>query len=193
MNFLPTLENKRVMLQPLQADHADVLLPIALQPSLWEVGLNRISSRSDLERYIRIALTERNEQTCIPFVIYDKEQHRIAGSTRFSGITQVHKRCEIGHTWIDPVLQGSGLNKAIKYAMLQHAFEVMELNRIEFKTDELNMQSRRAILSIGCTEEGILRHHMITTTGRIRNTVYFSMLKEEWPDIKQRIFRKYDF
>ncbi|MCW3463632.1 GNAT family N-acetyltransferase [Chitinophaga nivalis] len=193
MNFFPVIENKRVLLEPLQPAHLEALLPIALQPALWTVGALHIDSRAGLEQYIANALAERTAQTSIPFVVTDKKEQRIAGCTRYSGIALAHKRSEIGYTWIDTALQGSGLNKAMKFAMLQYAFEVMDLNRIEFKTDELNTQSRNAILSIGCTQEGILRHHMITSKGRVRNTVYFSMLKEEWPEVKQRVFGKYDF
>jgi RimJ/RimL family protein N-acetyltransferase len=193
MNFLPVLENKRVLLQPLQAGHLEALLPVALEPSLWTVGVTQILNQQDLEKYIHTALEERAAQTAIPFMIIDKKENRVAGSTRFMSLTLPHKRAEIGATWITPSLHGSGLNKAMKFAMLQHAFEVMGLNRVEFKTDELNTQSRNAILSLGCKQEGILRSHMVTSTGRIRNSVYFSLLKEEWPDVKQRIFGKYDF
>jgi RimJ/RimL family protein N-acetyltransferase len=193
MNFEPVLENKRVLLQPLQQEHLEALLPVALDSSLWAVQLNKIENRQDLEKYIRTALLEKEAQISIPFVIIDKKENRIAGSTRYMGLSILHKRTEIGSTWISPSLHGSGLNKAMKFAMLQYAFEVMELNRVEFKTDELNTQSRNAILSLGCTQEGIFRQHMIASTGRVRNTVYFSLLKEEWPDVKQRIFGKYDF
>ncbi|MFY0254888.1 GNAT family N-acetyltransferase [Chitinophaga sp. 30R24] len=193
MDFLPVLENKRVLLQPLQTSHKEVLLPLALEPSLWEVGMSQLTDDASLEKYIQVALTERAAKTAIPFVVFDKKENRIAGSTRYAAITLPHKRLEIGSTWITPSLQGSGLNKAMKFAMLQHAFEVMDMNRVELKTDELNTQSRNAILSIGCTQEGILRRHMITSTGRVRNTVYFSIVKEEWLAVKQRIFDKYDF
>lgn len=193
MNFEPVLENKRVLLQPLQQEHLQALLPVALDPSLWRIGLQHVASEQDLEAYIGKALGERAAQTSIPFVIIDKKENRVAGSTRFMGLSLPHKKTEIGATWITPALHGSGLNKAMKFAMLQYAFEVMELNRVEFKTDELNTQSRNAILSLGCTQEGIFRHHMITSTGRLRNSVFFSLLKEEWPDVKQRIFGKYDF
>lgn len=193
MDFQPVLENKRVLLQPLQAAHQQDLWKIAADASLWAVQLNKVESEQDLEKYIQKALKERVAEEAIPFVIIDKKENRIVGSTRYMGLSLPHKRTEIGSTWISPSLHGSGLNKAMKYAMLQHAFEVMELNRVEFKTDELNTQSRNAILSLGCTQEGIFRRHMITSEGRVRNTVYFSMLKEEWPEIKQRVFGKYDF
>ncbi|TWF39091.1 RimJ/RimL family protein N-acetyltransferase [Chitinophaga polysaccharea] len=193
MNFEPVLENKRVLLQPLQASHLDALWKIASDASLWAIQLYTIDSKEDLEKYIQIALTDRATGVSIPFVIIDKQDNRIVGSTRYMGLSLPNKRTEIGATWIAPSLHGSGLNKAMKYAMLRYAFEELELNRVEFKTDELNTQSRNAILSLGCTQEGIFRRHMITSTGRIRNTVYFSMLREEWPEAKQRVFGKYDF
>lgn len=193
MNLEPVLENKRVLLRPLQASDVDALLEVALEPSLWEVTSQHIDNREALEDYIRIALKEREEGTSIPFVITDKQSGRVAGSTRFAGITLQHKRTEIGYTWIHPDLQRSGLNRAMKYEMLKYAFEVMGMNRVELKTNERNEKSRNAILGIGCRQEGILRHHMIDWNGRLRNTVYFSMLIEEWPEVKVRIFGKYDF
>lgn len=193
MNFEPVLENKRVLLRPLQASDIDALLEVALEPSLWEVTSQHIQDREALENYISVALKEREEGTSIPFVIIDKLSGRVAGSTRFAGITLQHKRAEIGYTWIHPDLQRSGLNRAMKYAMLKYAFEVMGMNRVELRTNERNEKSRNAILGIGCKQEGILRHHMIDWNGRLRNTVYFSMLIEEWPEVKERIFGKYDF
>ncbi|MBS0027918.1 GNAT family N-acetyltransferase [Chitinophaga sp. 22321] len=193
MNFEPVLENKRVLLQPLQAVHLPDLWQIASDASLWAIQLNKLETEQDLEKYIQKGLAERAAKESIPFVIIDKQENRIVGCTRYMGLSLLHKRTEIGSTWITPALHGSGLNKAMKYAMLQYAFEEMDLNRVEFKTDELNTQSRHAILSLGCTQEGVFRRHMITSTGRVRNTVYFSMLKEEWPEIKQRVFGKYDF
>jgi len=193
MDFYPVLENKRVLLQPLQAADVEVLLPVALQPVLWKVSTTKVREKSDLEKYVQTALADRERGEAIPFLVIDKQENRVAGSTRFAAISRQHRRTEIGYTWIAPPLQGTGLNKAMKFAMLQHAFEVMELNRVELKTNELNTQSRNAILSIGAQQEGILRHHMVNSDGGLRNTVYFSILKEEWPEIKERIFAKYGF
>lgn len=193
MDFFPVLENRRVLLRPLQEEDLLILLPVALQPALWEVGLTQIQQQSDLEKYIHKALEERVRQVTIPFVVLDKRKGRVAGSTRYMDISRQHRRAEIGSTWIDPELHGSGLNKAMKLAMLEHAFEVMELNRVELKTDVLNTRSRNAILSIGAREEGIFRRHMITSTGRVRDTIYFSIIREEWPEVKERIFAKYNF
>ncbi|WP_188316212.1 GNAT family N-acetyltransferase [Chitinophaga agrisoli] len=193
MDFYPVLENKRVLLRPLQPADVETLLPVAVQPPLWKWGIQTITQQSELEQYITKAVGERERQESIPFLIFDKQANRAAGCTRFMAVVPVHKRAEIGATWIDTTLHGSGLNKAMKYAMLQYGFEVMGLNRIELKTDELNTQSRNAIRSIGCTQEGIFRHHMIVPGNRLRNTVYFSILKEEWPEVKQRVFAKYNF
>ncbi|MEC5142591.1 GNAT family protein [Chitinophaga sp. 212800010-3] len=193
MDYQPVLENKRVLLEPLQLTHLEVLAPVALIPSLWEVQLQQITTVADLEKYIRTGLADREAGVSIPFVITDKKENKVAGSTRYMNLLIPHKRTEIGSTWIAPEFQGTGLNKAMKYAMLQYAFEVMDVNRVELKTDALNTQSRNAILSIGCKEEGIFRRHMITNSGRVRDTVYFSILKEEWPEVKERIFGKYDF
>ncbi|RPD42438.1 GNAT family N-acetyltransferase [Chitinophaga barathri] len=189
----PVLENKRVLLRPLQPSDADALMEVALEPSLWEVGLTRVSNREELERYMQIAFTDREQGTSLPYLIIDKATGKVAGSTRFCGIVLQHKRTEIGYTWIHPDFQRSGLNRAMKFAMLQYAFEVWGMNRVELKTDERNEKSRNAMLGIGCKQEGILRHHMITWTGHLRNSVFFSILKEEWPEIKERIFGKYDF
>ncbi|GAA0556001.1 GNAT family N-acetyltransferase [Chitinophaga japonensis] len=193
MDFYPVLENKRVLLRPLQAADIEGLLPVALQPVLWKVSTIKVQEKADLEKYVQTALADRERGEAIPFVIIDRRENRVAGSTRFAAISQSHRRAEIGYTWIDPPLQGSGLNKAMKFAMLQHAFEVMGLNRVELKTNELNTRSRNAILSIGAQQEGILRHHMVGSDGSLRNTVYFSILKAEWPEIKERIFAKYGF
>ncbi|WP_346319814.1 GNAT family protein [Chitinophaga sp. YIM B06452] len=189
----PVLENKRVLLRPLQPSDADALLEVALEPSLWEVGLTCIRNREELERYMQIAFSERDQGLSIPYVIIDKTSGKVAGSTRYCGIALQHKRTEIGYTWIHPGFQRSGLNRAMKFAMLQYAFEVWGMNRVELKTDERNEKSRNAMVGIGCKQEGILRHHMITWTGHLRNSVFFGMLKEEWPEIKERIFGKYDF
>ena len=192
MNTSPILENKRVLLRPLQTSDVDALLEVALEPSLWEVGLTRVSNREELEQYIAIALKEREQGGGIPFVVIDKVTGKVAGSTRFCALVPQHKRTEIGYTWIHPSYQRSGLNRAMKFEMLRYAFEVMGLNRVELKTDERNEKSRNAMLAIGCKEEGIFRHHCVTWTGWLRNSVYFSILKEEWPEIKARVFGKYD-
>ena len=185
------LSNDRVQLERLSLKHLDILLNIALEEQLWNVQLKNLSSKVEYEQYFNQALKEANMEQSIPFAIFDKQKNKYAGSTRIANIVKEHKRAEIGWTWIGTEFQGSGLNKAMKHEMLKYCFEVMNLNRVELKTDEINTQSRNAILSLGAKQEGIFRNHMVTDSGRIRNTVYFSILKEEWPEIKKKLELKF--
>lgn len=192
MNFYPDLENKRVYLRPLQESDFALLRPVALaNPELFRFMSTFIKSDDDLKRFIGQALSDREQGKSIPFIIIDKKTNTVAGSTRFGNLEEQHKRVEIGWTWLGKEFHNTGLNKAMKYVMLQHAFETMGLNRVEIKTNEHNQRSRRAIESIGGQYEGLLRNHMINEDGTIRNTVYYSIIKEEWPGIKDRIFGKY--
>ncbi len=185
------LENKRVLLRPLSMMDLESLLPIALESELWKVGMTEIRDRQDLEHYIEQALSDRTKGLSYPFVIVDKDSNQIAGSTRYSEITPQFKRLEIGWTWLSKNTRGSGLNKACKYELLRFAFEELLMNRVEIKTDALNLRSRAAIKKLGATEEGILRSHMITHSGRVRDTVMHSILSSEWPRIQQEVFGEY--
>jgi N-acetyltransferase len=192
MNFYPTLENKRVLLRPLQEADIDHLRPVALaQPELFQFMSTFIKSDDDLKRFVLQALSDREQGKSIPFIIIDKRTNTTAGSTRFGNLEEQHKRVEIGWTWLGKEFHNTELNKAMKYVMLQHAFETMDMNRVEIKTNEHNQRSRRAIESIGGQYEGLLRNHMINEDGTVRNTVYYSIIKEEWSEIKDRIFGKY--
>jgi RimJ/RimL family protein N-acetyltransferase len=117
----------------------------------------------------------------------DKVSGKAIGSTRFGNIDVINKRAEIGWTWITPQFQRTFVNTEAKYLMLKHAFEVWECNRVEFKTDALNEKSRNAILRIGAKQEGIFRQHVITYSGRLRDSVYFSIINSEWPEVKVRL------
>jgi RimJ/RimL family protein N-acetyltransferase len=124
-------------------------------------------------------------------VIIDKIKNKVAGCTRIADISWKDERGQIGWTWIGRDFQGSGLNKEMKYLMLTYGFEVLGLNRIEFKADERNNQSRRALLGIGATYEGVLRQHMKIHTGFIRNTVFYSILRSEWDTVKSQYFTNF--
>jgi N-acetyltransferase len=185
------LENDRVRLSPLKMHDFSLLEPIAYHPQLWKLGMNNIEEASHLEAYMHTALAEKQQQLSYPFLIFDKQTHRAAGATRYGNISFAHKRLEIGWTWIHPDFQGTGLNKACKFLLLQFAFETLGFNRVEIKTDVLNQQSRKAILKIGAKEEGVFRRHQITAEGRVRDTIYFSIIHEEWPAIKSTIFSEF--
>lgn len=176
----------------MQKEDFTLLSPLALeQPELFRYMSAFIESEADLAAFINQAIEDRTGARSIPFIVIDKEVNKVAGSTRFGNIDQTHKRAEIGWTWLVAAFHNSGLNKAMKFEMLQYAFETLGLNRIEIKTNELNLRSRRAIESIGAKYEGLFRHHMINNDGSLRNTVYYSIIKEEWPELKEQIFSKY--
>lgn len=185
------LENKRAKLTPLQTADLSELSKVAYEPSLWKLGLSNIREEKDLADYIDIALNEKVTKTSYPFLIFDKQTNSVAGSTRYANISFPNKKLEIGWTWIHPKHQGTGLNKACKFLLLQYAFEVLEFNRIELKTDLLNQQSQKAMRKIGAKEEGIFRKHSITSTGRIRDSIFFSITNDDWIEIKTSIFKEF--
>ena len=185
------LENKRARLEPLAEHHYDQLWPIAQQRELWQFTSAKVNNEEDFKKYFYQALSERKHGLSYPFAIFDKQENRYAGSTRFGNISFEHKRVEIGWTWYHPELQRTGLNRACKFLLLRFGFESLGLNRIELKTASTNEKSQRAISKIGATKEGILRKHMINEDGSRRDSVLFSIINDEWPAIKQRIFAGY--
>lgn len=180
------MENNRARLEPLQEQHYALLLPIAMEKVLWQFTSNTVLNEVDFRKYFDTALAERKSNTAYPFAVFDKLNNCYGGCTRFGNIAFEHKRMEIGWTWYHPRLQGSGVNKACKSLLLNFGFDTLHLNRIELKTSQLNLKSQAAMLKIGAVKEGILRNHMITENGTVRNTVYFSFIKEEWQEVKAR-------
>src|SRR5215467_6132074 len=139
-----------------------------------------------MQAYIETALKERDSGSAIPFVQVERASGRVVGSTRYANIDRQHHRLEIGWTWVAPGWQRTVINTEAKYLLLRHAFQSLRCMRVELKTDSLNERSRAAILRIGAVQEGIFRNHMITSTGRVRHTVYFSVIDSEWPQVKGR-------
>jgi N-acetyltransferase len=185
------LQNDRVRLEPLTAAHYEALHDIAFDAELWRYTSSRILNEEEFTRYMESALNDRAKGVSYPFVVIDRASGKVAGSTRYGNISEENKRMEIGWTWYSRSFQGTGLNKACKFELLRFAFEVMGCVRIELKTSLLNERSRRAIAGIGAKQEGILRSHIINPDGTLRDTVYFSILATEWPEIKQTIFSEY--
>ncbi|HEY6293485.1 MAG TPA: GNAT family protein [Terriglobia bacterium] len=143
-----------------------------------------------MRKFILTALEEQAAGRSLPFATVDKQSDLAAGSTRFMNIEPAHLRVEIGGTWIAPEWQRTAINSEAKYLMMRHAFETWGCNRVELKTDSLNEQSRRAIARIGAKEEGIFRNHMVTAGGRLRHSVYFSVIRKEWPQVKANLEAK---
>jgi RimJ/RimL family protein N-acetyltransferase len=182
-----TLEGRVVRLEPLALSHLDALCAVGLDPELWLYTLTIVQTREDMRSYLEAALKAREQGSALPFVIIERAANTVVGSTRYLNIDQQNKKLEIGSTWVARRWQRTAVNTEAKYLLLRHAFEVLGCVRVEFKTDVLNRQSRAALLRIGAKEEGILRKHLITQTGRVRDTVYFSILDTEWPDVKRRL------
>ena len=184
---LVILEGRYVRLEPLTAEHTTGLAEIGLDEDLWKWIPTPVRTLEEMSAYVQTALGEGASGSALPFALIDKLSGRIIGSTRYGNIDRVHHRVEIGWTWVARQWQRSAVNTEMKYLLLRHAFETLKCIRVELKTDSLNERSRAAVLRIGAREEGTFRNHMITASGRIRNTVYFSVLDSEWPDVKTRL------
>ncbi len=186
------LEGRIVILQPLLREHL---------PELWQVAKDHaedifrwipypMRSEADLTGAGERSLDEQQRGLSVPFATTERSSGRLIGMTRFMTIDRENRRTEIGSTWIAPAWQRTAVNTEAKHLMLRHAFEQWHCIRVELKTDSLNQRSRNAILRLGAKEEGTLRQHMVTHTGRLRDSIYFSILDFEWPYVKQRLEEK---
>jgi RimJ/RimL family protein N-acetyltransferase len=182
----PTLTGQRVVLRPLSHAHADPLVTAVSDGELWESKVSIVPRAGTMREYIAHALEGRSAGSIWPFVISVRETDQVVGSTRFWKIDRTNRKLEIGHTWLAASFQRSFVNTEAKYLLLRYAFEVLECVRVQFTTDELNDRSRQAILRIGATQEGIVRHERIMPDGRKRNYVRFSLIDTEWPDVRTR-------
>jgi N-acetyltransferase len=184
-----TLEGSVVRLEPVRREHAEMFWDVA-KNDLEEVFRwipYSMKTREDFEQLVEKAFSEQDRGESVVFATVELGSGRVVGSTRFMNIDRNNRRVEIGSTWIAPAWQRTAVNTEAKYLMLRHAFEVWGCVRVELKTDALNEKSRNAILRIGAKEEGTLRRHVATWTGRIRDSVYFSILDDEWPAAKARL------
>jgi RimJ/RimL family protein N-acetyltransferase len=185
-----TLEGRSVRLEPLAASHHAALCEVGLDAELWRLIPYRVSTQDEMRDYIESALEAQAAGTALPFATVERASGRVIGSTRYMNIDTANRRVEIGSTWLAKPWQRTAMNTEAKYLMLRHAFETLGCVRVELKTDALNQQSRQAILRIGAREEGTLRQHMVTWSGRLRDTVYFSILDSEWPGVKANLGAK---
>jgi len=181
-----TLEGSVVRLEPLRRDHAELFWEAAKDDldDIFQWIPYRMKSEEDFQLVVDKAFGEQQRGESVVFATVERSSGKVIGSTRFMNIDRANRRVEIGSTWIVPPWQRSAVNTEAKYLMLRHAFEVWKCFRVELKTDALNQKSRNAILRIGAKEEGTLRRHVITWTGRVRDSVYFSILDSEWPEVK---------
>ena len=182
-----TLKGRVVRLEPLSLEHHSQMCEAGLDFELWHWNTQNIRTPEDMRAYIEQALGDQTRGTALPFATIDQDSGTVIGSTRYLNIDTSNLRVEIGATWLAKNWQRTAANTEAKYLMLRHAFEKLGCIRVEFKTDSLNQRSREAILRLGAKEEGTLRNHMLTWTGRIRHTVYYSIIDSEWPQVRARL------
>ncbi len=185
-----TLEGQFIRLEPLTLGHHDALCQVGLDEELWRWTTVIIRTPEEMRAYIEEALTAQTAGTTLPFATVERATNRVIGSTRFGNIDKANRRVEIGWTFVARPWQRTAANTEAKFLMLRHAFETWGCRRVELKTDSLNEVSRRAILRIGAKEEGTLRNHMVTYSGRLRHTVYFSIIDSEWAEVRDNLIRK---
>ena len=182
-----TLEGRHVRLEPLSMVHAPAIARASADRRIWEFSSAIIRDADDVPRYIETALAWQQAGTALPFATVERATGEVIGSTRFANIDREHRRAEIGWTWINPAWWRTAVNTEAKYLMLRHAFEQWRCLRVELKTGHRNQRSRNAILRLGAKEEGTLRRHMIQPDGSYRDTIYFSILDDEWPEVKAKL------
>ncbi len=181
------LEGKRVRLEPMAQEHLPGLCRAGLQPGVFRWYVDPVGTGQEMRAWVERALAGGAAGTELPWVTIERSSGSVVGSSRYMNVDPLHHRLEIGSTWLTPALQGSGINTEAKLLQLGHAFESLGAIRVEFKTDSLNERSRGALTAIGATFEGILREHMIVADGRHRHSALYSIVAEEWPDLKQRL------
>ncbi|QDH64450.1 MULTISPECIES: GNAT family N-acetyltransferase [Pseudomonas] len=187
---LLTLTGTTVELQPLQREHAAALLAAAADGELWNLKVTHVPGPDTVDNYIATALAGREAGSMIPFTLVRRDTGQVVGSTRFWKVDRVNRKLEIGHTWLAQSTQKSAINTEAKLLLLTYAFEVLNCVRVQFTTDELNEKSRAAILRLGAVQEGIVRHERIMPDGRKRNSVRFSIIDSEWPQVKVNLQAK---
>jgi RimJ/RimL family protein N-acetyltransferase len=191
MNVHPvTLKGNYVRLEPLSSSHHADLCEVGLDEELWKFTMTLIRTPEEMKKYIDTAIREQAEGKSLPFAIIDTSSGKAIGSTRYGNIDTGNRRVEIGWTWIARRWQHTGVNTEAKLLLLTHVFETLGYIRVEFKTDSINNQSRNALLRIGAKEEGALRNHMIAPGGRIRHSVYYSIVDLEWKNVKRELVKK---
>lgn len=191
LNTKIVLENSRALLLPFESLRKSELKKIIFDHEIWRyMGMN-IETESDFEHYVHETLESKKQGACYPFIIVDKLSNEVAGSTRLGNINQKSEKCEIGWTWYGTQFQGTGLNKATKYELLNFGFETVGFRRIQLSADLENIRSQKAIEKLGAQREGVFRNNYIDSEGVSKDDVYFSIIKEEWAQLKTTVFSEF--
>ena len=188
MNIIPvTLTGERAKLVPISLDHVQGLYECSTDPEIWRYIPDTMNSVNDMRSKVEKALEAQEAGSELVFTVIDQETGKIAGCTRYYDISLSHKSLEIGYTWLTPSVWRTRMNTECKYLLLKNAFESVGAIRVALRTDARNQRSRNAIERLGAKYEGTLRHHRIMPDGYLRDTVYYSILDDEWPGVKERL------
>ncbi|KIO78495.1 GCN5 family acetyltransferase [Pedobacter lusitanus] len=184
------LEDDYVQLRPLEVSDFEILKAFGVdEPELWKYTLQDAGSEEGMKQYIETALTRQEKGTAYTFIVFDKKNKEYAGSTRLYDIDLVSNNLSLGYTWYGKKFQGTGLNKHCKYLLFEFIFEQLEFERIEFRLDSENERSMRAIKSLGCTFEGILRSNGYKIDGTRRDSAVLSIVRKEWLESKKELLK----
>jgi RimJ/RimL family protein N-acetyltransferase len=182
------LDTTRVLIRPMKPEDLEAFLALSRSADTWKYFYKDLENEEEMRQWVADALREKEERKRMPFTIIDKDTREICGSTSYGNISFFDRRLEIGWSWLGPEYIGMGVNKPVKFALLSYAFEVMKMERVEAKTDVLSERAKAALLKVGMIPEGVLRNHTQMHSGRRRDTIYFSILKSEWPERKSGFF-----
>lgn len=184
------LENEYVLLRPVKPEDRAALRAIALDQRIWRYFVVRVDTEADFDVFFDAGIADQDAGRRVVYYIADKSTGNAAGSMSFGNIMERDGRLEIGWSWLGIDSQGKGINRWAKFLMMQEAFEDLDAERVEFKTDRLNVQARHALTNIGAREEGTLRSFNPMPDGRRRDAVYYSVLKAEWPQVKAQLLTR---
>ncbi len=183
----PVLDGVKVRLEPLTEAHLAALEKVAYDDRIWRYMTKRVKTHDDLRNWMNTALQAKAAGTSLPWVTVLKSENRVIGSTRFADLDLTHRTVELGNTWLAPQYHGTGLNPEVKLLQLAYAFEDLKLNRVAFKTHHENLQSQAAMRKMGAIEEGTFRNHYVMPDGTQRHSVWFSIIREDWPQVRSRL------
>ncbi|MCX5011193.1 GNAT family N-acetyltransferase [Streptomyces sp. NBC_00555] len=184
------LENEYVLLRPVAEADREAVRAVAMDPDIWRYFVSAVTDDADYATFFDACLADHAAGRRAVYVIVDKASGRVAGSMSFGNMAEADKRLEIGWSWLGRDFRGKGINRWAKYLLLRHAFDVLEAERVEFKTDILNIQARRGLRNIGAVEEGTLRSFNFMPGGRRRDAIFYSVLRAEWPRVERELATK---
>ena len=183
------LQTSKVLLRPVEENYFDIFFELAQDEETWNYFTLNLADKDHLRKWMDQGFADRLANTRRPFTIIEKSTKKIAGSMSMGNISMHDLRLEIGWSWLGKEFRGTDVNRHSKFAMMKYAFDELKFERVEFKTDVLNQRARRVLEKLGVKEEGILRNHMTMWNNRRRDSVYYSVLKNEWPALQQTIFK----